>query len=154
RLRLARRVHPAGERGRAPAGACRRGAGAIGDYTGCAWSVTGTGEFTPGAGADPAIGQVGAHEQVEERHLGMVVPLDLIPAVTAALRNAHPYEEPAISFIATHPVPSRHGRGRIDILPGAAGVSELRAALAHELPGVQIRVRPAAGEIRKVAICS
>src|SRR5699024_6323429 len=36
---------------RALAGA---GAGAVGDYTGCAWSVAGVGEFTPHDGADPA----------------------------------------------------------------------------------------------------
>src|SRR6201986_2781936 len=39
------------------------GAGHIGDYSGCSWSVTGTGQFLPGDGASPAIGSVGAVEQ-------------------------------------------------------------------------------------------
>ena len=34
------------------------GAGALGDYTRCAWSVSGTGTFQPGAGAQPAVGEV------------------------------------------------------------------------------------------------
>ena len=36
------------------------GAGVIGDYSQCSWSVTGTGQFLPGDGASPAIGSAGA----------------------------------------------------------------------------------------------
>lgn len=44
------------------------GAGAIGDYTHCSFSVKGVGRFTPLAGSDPAIGEVGKPEAaVEER---------------------------------------------------------------------------------------
>ncbi|MGB3893678.1 MAG: Nif3-like dinuclear metal center hexameric protein, partial [Mycolicibacter sinensis] len=42
------------------------GAGHIGDYAQCSWSVAGTGQFLPGAGAAPTIGQVGAVERVAE----------------------------------------------------------------------------------------
>jgi len=38
------------------------GAGQIGEYSHCSWSVTGTGQFLPEDGAQPAIGSVGAVE--------------------------------------------------------------------------------------------
>lgn len=128
------------------------GAGSIGDYAGCAWSVTGTGEFTPRSGARPAIGAVGEHEQVKERRLEMVVPVELIPAATAALRNAHPYEEPAFSFIATHPAPSRGGQGRRGMLAEPMTVREASDLLAQNLSDDVVRVSGEAGLARRVAV--
>ncbi len=130
------------------------GAGAMGDYTGCAWSVTGTGEFTPQVGADPTIGRVGVHEQVSERRLEMVVPVEKIGPVTQALRDAHPYEEPAFSFLATHAAPGRGGRGRVGTLPEAQTARELSAILTRELPDARARFLAQDGEMERIAICS
>ncbi|GAA4283880.1 hypothetical protein GCM10022261_14110 [Brevibacterium daeguense] len=71
------------------------GAGRIGDYSGCSWSVTGTGRFTPEAGAQPAIGAVGTPEAVAEDRIEVVCRRDLARAVVTAMLEAHPYEEPA-----------------------------------------------------------
>ena len=40
------------------------GAGRFGDYSCCSWSVTGTGQFLPHDGAQPAIGTVGQVERL------------------------------------------------------------------------------------------
>lgn len=130
------------------------GAGAIGDYSGCAWSVTGTGEFTPGQGADPTIGTVGDHEQVRERRVEMVVPLDLVAEVTTALRRAHPYEEPAFSFLMTHGAPGRTGRGRRGLLPEPVTLGEVRDLLARHIPGGAVRVSGEDGLVREIAVIS
>ncbi len=50
------------------------GAGQIGDYSQCSWSVTGTGQFLPEDGASPAIGSVGAVEQVVEDRVEVIAP--------------------------------------------------------------------------------
>ena len=50
------------------------GAGQIGDYSHCSWSVTGTGQFLPHDGASPAIGTVGTVEQVAEDRVEVVAP--------------------------------------------------------------------------------
>ncbi len=50
------------------------GAGQIGDYSHCSWSVTGTGQFLPDDGAQPAIGSVGAVEHVVEDRVEVVAP--------------------------------------------------------------------------------
>jgi hypothetical protein len=71
------------------------GAGRIGDYERCSWYTEGTGTFRPLEGADPAVGEVGREERVPELRLEIVFPDAAQAAVVAALRAAHPYEEPA-----------------------------------------------------------
>jgi hypothetical protein len=71
------------------------GAGRIGVYERCSWYTEGTGTFRALPGADPAVGEVGAEERVPELRLETVFPEEAQAEVVAALRRAHPYEEPA-----------------------------------------------------------
>jgi hypothetical protein len=75
------------------------GAGALGDYERCCWYTEGTGTFLPREGADPTIGEVGKEERVREFRLETLFPDEAHEAVVAALRRAHPYEEPAFDVI-------------------------------------------------------
>jgi hypothetical protein len=70
------------------------GAGRIGEYERCSWYTAGTGTFLGGETTDPAIGERGREEHVPELRVETVVPEDRLDAVVAALRDAHPYEEP------------------------------------------------------------
>jgi len=76
------------------------GAGRIGDYERCSWYTEGTGTFLGGAGTDPAIGEAGREERVTELRLETVFPAERHEDVIAALRRAHPYEEPAFDVYA------------------------------------------------------
>ena len=71
------------------------GAGRLGNYSHCSFVSPGTGRFTPLPGASPFIGQAGTAEEVAEDRIECVVEEGLLGAVVAALRAAHPYEEPA-----------------------------------------------------------
>ncbi len=71
------------------------GAGRIGDYDSCCWQAAGQGQFRPLAGADPFIGSQGNIEAVEEYKVELVCDDALITSAVAALKQAHPYEEPA-----------------------------------------------------------
>ena len=71
------------------------GAGRIGDYEACCFETRGTGQFRPLSGANPYIGQPGALETVDELKVELVCQNDLINEAVAALKRAHPYEEPA-----------------------------------------------------------
>lgn len=77
------------------------GAGTIGEYKRCAWQILGTGQFEPTAGANPFIGTKNKLEIVDEYKVEMVVKKELVSSVLEAFRNAHPYEEPAFSFVET-----------------------------------------------------
>ena len=74
------------------------GAGKIGNYTHCSWYAAGTGTFLAGEGTSPAVGQTGREQRVSELRLETVFPEELQDEVVAALRDAHPYEEPAFDI--------------------------------------------------------
>jgi hypothetical protein len=71
------------------------GAGRIGDYERCSWYTEGTGTFYGGEATEPSVGEKGREERVPELRLETVFPEDRQEDVVAALRRAHPYEEPA-----------------------------------------------------------
>jgi len=75
------------------------GAGAQGNYSHCSSSYLTVGRFTPLAGANPAIGQIGKPEEVQEEIIEMLCHVDKVAEVIAALKSAHPYEEPAIDVL-------------------------------------------------------
>ncbi|KJF22005.1 Nif3-like dinuclear metal center hexameric protein [Rhodococcus sp. AD45-ID] len=132
------------------------GAGRIGDYSECSWTVTGTGQFLPGDKATPAIGSVGALEQVSEDRIEVIAPRTERAAVLDALRTAHPYEEPAFDVFELATFPSSRGLGRIGELPHAETLREFTARVAGALPSTEWGVR-AAGDpdamVRTVAVC-
>ena len=61
----------------------------------CCFQTSGTGQFRPCSGADPHIGRVGDLAHVEEVKIELVCQDALIRDAVAALKKAHPYEEPA-----------------------------------------------------------
>jgi hypothetical protein len=71
------------------------GAGRIGNYERCSWYTQGTGTFLAGEGSSPALGEVGREQRIAELRLETVFPAGRQEEVVAALRRAHPYEEPA-----------------------------------------------------------
>ena len=72
------------------------GAGRIGNYDHCSFTLQGIGRFRPLEGATPAIGAVGQIETVVEERIETVCAEELLGAVLDAVRAVHPYEEPAI----------------------------------------------------------
>jgi hypothetical protein len=74
------------------------GAGRIGDYERCSWYASGVGTFRGGEGTDPAIGEPGREERVEELRVETVVPAEHVQDVVDALLAAHPYEEVAFDL--------------------------------------------------------
>lgn len=76
------------------------GAGVQGNYKFCSFSFAGTGRFLPTDGARPAIGSVGKAEEVAEETIATICHKNLVEKVIAAIKSAHPYEEPAIDIMA------------------------------------------------------
>jgi hypothetical protein len=74
------------------------GAGRIGEYEHCSWYTQGTGTFLGGPAASPTVGERGREQRVSELRVETVFPAELQEKVLAALRRAHPYEEPAFDI--------------------------------------------------------
>jgi dinuclear metal center YbgI/SA1388 family protein len=89
------------------------GAGRIGHYRECSFRVAGTGTFFGEDAAQPAIGQKGRREDVDELRLEVVCPESIVGAVIAAMRATHSYEEPAFDVYPLRPANTAHGEGRI-----------------------------------------
>lgn len=73
------------------------GAGRVGDYDSCAWQTLGQGQFRPLPGSDPFLGKAGEIACVEEYKVELICEDAVFTDVVAALKAAHPYEEPAYS---------------------------------------------------------
>jgi len=132
------------------------GAGHIGDYSHCSWSVAGTGQFLPHDGASPRIGSVGTVERVPEDRVEVIAPTRQRAHVLAAMRGAHPYEEPAFDIFALAAVPGDVGLGRVGALPRPEPLSAFVSRVHDALPGTSWGVR-AAGDseatVSRVAVC-
>lgn len=132
------------------------GAGHIGDYSHCSWSVSGIGQFLPHDGASPAVGSVGTVEKVAEDRFEVVAPARIRAAVLAAMRAAHPYEEPAFDVLALLPPPGGAGLGRIGTLPRPEPLRDFVSRVGAALPPTAWGVR-AAGDpdlpVSRVAVC-
>jgi dinuclear metal center YbgI/SA1388 family protein len=135
------------------------GAGAIGDYDSCTFTSPGEGRFRPLDGAHPAIGQVGEVEVVEEVRVESVLPRDRRSAVVAAMRTAHPYEEPAFDILELADLPGSRspGHGRIGALDEPLPLRDFAAQVARALPrtahGVRVSGDPDR-QVRTVAVAS
>lgn len=74
----------------------KSGAGTIGNYDCCSFETEGFGQFRPLKGSNPHIGSEGKIEKVIELKIETICSDEKIADVIKALKQAHPYEEPAI----------------------------------------------------------
>jgi hypothetical protein len=78
---------------------CNAGAGIIGNYTYCTISNECIGTFKPTAAANPYIGEKNKIEFVKEEKIETICDINIAKKVIKKLKEAHPYEEPAINII-------------------------------------------------------
>ncbi len=69
------------------------GAGVLGNYSYCTFTLRGIGRFKPEAGANPTLGEVGKFEEVEEERIETLCEFDKVKDVILAIKKVHPYEE-------------------------------------------------------------
>ena len=78
---------------------CDAGAGHLGNYDNCSYTMNGTGHYRPLNGAEPWAGEVGETHSEPEVRIEVLVNKALCGRVVAAMLKAHPYEEPAFDII-------------------------------------------------------
>lgn len=76
------------------------GAGNIGFYDECSFTLNGEGTFRPKKGANPFIGNVGDREVINENLITCIFEDYKQSAIVKAMLNAHPYEEVAYQITA------------------------------------------------------
>ncbi|MCO6437192.1 MAG: Nif3-like dinuclear metal center hexameric protein [Phycisphaerae bacterium] len=130
---------PADHLDRVADGLFEAGAGHIGGYSHCSYRLAGQGTFLGGESTNPTVGKRGKLEQVDEMRIEVVVPQKSLPKVCAALRSAHPYEEPAFDLYPLQ-APPVQGIGRVGMFPGPVTLEALAAKLRRSTKTANVQL--------------
>lgn len=132
-----------------------KGAGRIGNYSSCSFRCEGTGSFLPGGRAMPAVGKVGALNEVRESRIEILVNHDDADRVVAAAGKAHPYETMAYDVYPLRSQDPGVGLGRVGSLPTPLALADLSKNLKAALHLSMVKVvGPANMPVKMVALCS
>lgn len=128
------------------------GAGVIGKYEECSFRVPGKGTFFGTDETNPAVGQKGRREEVDEWRLEVVLPEAKVAGAVRAMRKAHSYEEPAFDIYQLRAGLSG-GEGRIGELEAPTTLGELAGRAKAELRAGSVQVvGDLSRSVRKVAV--
>lgn len=130
------------------------GAGQIGKYSECSFSVEGEGTFKAGPEARPYVGSSDQRHHEKENRLEVLYPAYLERSLLEALRNTHPYEEVAYDLVPLDNAHQTLGAGLIGELAEPVGEPVFLSQLARTFRAGQVRHSPLLGKpIRRVALC-
>jgi hypothetical protein len=73
------------------------GAGNIGNYEFCSFSIKGICRFRPMDGSNPVKGEIGRTEMVHEERIEVVCDYEKLEKIMDAVKVAHPYEQIAFN---------------------------------------------------------
>lgn len=74
------------------------GAGRIGEYSFCSYSIKGVGRFIPSSAANPHIGSAGKMEEVAEERIEVACEKNQASDIIKVIKQVHPYEEVVIDI--------------------------------------------------------
>lgn len=131
----------------------KAGAGAIGDYEHCSYTLSGTGRFRPTEDADPYIGEAGKMEVTAESKIEVVIRKHDKDRAIKAMIAAHPYEEVAYDVFTLENKELPMGLGRVGLLEQEMALEDFAEHVKERLavPAVRI-VGDLSKPIRKVAV--
>lgn len=130
------------------------GAGQIGNYKNCSFSVEGTGTFMPTGDANPHTGKINIQELAPEVRAEVIFPVHLEGAVLGALRKHHPYEEVAYYITRLENANQEVGSGMIGELETPVEPLEFLGRLKKSMALTVIRHTPLLkAKVKKVALC-
>ena len=130
------------------------GAGSIGNYDECSFSVLGTGSFRGNKESTPFVGEKGERHHEKEERIEVIFEKHLQGRVLSGLRAAHPYEEIAYDIFSLENQHHNIGSGMIGELEKPLPVQEFLSLLKKVMKAEGIRYTiPNQTLISKVAVC-
>lgn len=132
------------------------GAGRIGNYEKCAYSLSGTGSFMPLEDANPYSGRAYHMEHTREIKFEMVCPAGSLNALVDTINRYHPYEAPVYRITSMKSVCAGVGIGVIGNLTAAVKYADLIEKLKKYFSVLFLRASSFAadGLIERIAFCS
>jgi dinuclear metal center YbgI/SA1388 family protein len=130
------------------------GAGNIGNYKECSFSIEGSGTFKAGENTHPYVGKKHTRHTEKEDKLEMIVSSSLQDKVIRALIKVHPYEEVAYEIYRLEMPHPEVGSGMIGEFEKPLTEKEFLTQLKKRMKLSCIRHTPFTGKkVKKVAIC-
>lgn len=131
------------------------GAGKVGNYDSCSFSIEGEGSFRAIEGANPFVGSIGEVHKEKETSISMVLSETSKNAVIKALKENHPYETPAYSLRKLSNSISTYGLGAVGNLEKEEGTESFLKRIKDYFSAEKISYSKGKKEkISRVAICT
>jgi len=129
------------------------GAGSIGNYDECSFSIEGTGTFKPNEEANPVVGVKERQHTAEEFQLNITFPKHLENTILQTLFKIHPYEEVAYEVTTLENTNQQIGIGMLGELEQEVNEEEFLLQLKEKFNLEIIRhSRLLQKKIKKVAV--
>jgi dinuclear metal center YbgI/SA1388 family protein len=129
------------------------GAGEIGKYSNCSFSLEGTGSFKAGNEANPTIGKVGEVHFEKETQINVIYSFEREKSILKALFEAHPYEEVAYEIVTLENTNQDLGMGMIGTLDTEMEERDFLLQAKERLNAKVVRHSQLLGKkVRKVAV--
>jgi dinuclear metal center YbgI/SA1388 family protein len=129
------------------------GAGHIGNYSQCGFSVIGSGTFMGNENSNPAIGKPGQLEKLDETKFEVIFPLHLERKIIHALKESHPYEEVAFEIYTIENEFAQVGSGMIGDLPAEMELDDFLKLVKKQFQLQTLKYTDYGNPIRRVALC-
>lgn len=130
------------------------GAGIIGNYENCSFRLKGEGTFKGNEKALPAIGKKGNLEKVNEIRLELIVDLWNLKNAINAIKEFHPYEEPAFDIYPLKNKNPNYGAGVIGDLTNELSEKEFLKHVVTSLKTGRLKYCKGKGKtIKRIAVC-
>ena len=130
------------------------GAGIIGEYEKCGFSLKGTGSFQGSEFSNPKLGKKGNFETVNEIRFEVIVDSWKLRKVIDALKISHPYEEPAFDIYPVRNENMNFGYGAIGEIRKSMKVGDFLKHVSKSLKTNNLRYTTGKNRtIKTVAVC-
>jgi dinuclear metal center YbgI/SA1388 family protein len=129
------------------------GAGNIGNYSDCSFTVDGTGSYRANAGANPYLGKIGETHYEDESQISITYGMADEQKILKALFSNHPYEEVAYELQTLENKNQNIGMGMVGNLENPMGEEEFFEFLKKKMNVSCIRHSNFLGKkIKKIAL--
>ncbi|MBO0322594.1 Nif3-like dinuclear metal center hexameric protein [Muricauda sp. CAU 1633] len=129
------------------------GAGEIGKYSNCSFSLEGKGSFIAGDEANPTVGTIGEVHVEKETQINVIYSFEKEQKILEALFNAHSYEEVAYEIFVLQNVNQDIGMGMVGTLENEMDETGFLQFVKKKMNASMVRHSKLLGKkVKKVAV--
>ncbi|MEO7049455.1 MAG: Nif3-like dinuclear metal center hexameric protein, partial [Ferruginibacter sp.] len=130
------------------------GAGNIGNYSECSFTIEGSGTFKAGNETNPYVGKIGERHLENEVKIEVIFPVWMQGQIINAMKAAHPYEEVAHDIYNLANTYHQTGSGLIGELEKPVSESDILEILRMTFKVPVVKHTAFTGKmVKKVAVC-